>query len=83
MPCDALMDVLGPLLQGPSIPADIPYGLRRLAEERRITTSEVQVLASLRVAGKTPVSTESMALHLRRDFGRASRLTRTQNRPRH
>ncbi len=53
-----LEDVLGPLLSGPSIPADVPDGLRRLAEERRIPTSEVQVLASLRIAGKTPVSAE-------------------------
>lgn len=53
-----LEDVLGPLLQDPSVPAEIPDGLRRLAEERRIPTSEIQVLAGLRVAGKAPVSTQ-------------------------
>jgi hypothetical protein len=40
------------------MPADIPDGLRRVAEERRIPTSEVQVLAGLRVAGKAPVSAQ-------------------------
>ena len=57
MPCDALGRARTPA-PGPLNSGRYPDGLRRLAEERRIPTSDVQVLASLRVAGKTPVSTD-------------------------
>jgi transcriptional regulator with XRE-family HTH domain len=53
-----LEDVLGPLSPGGQLPTDVPAGLRRLAEERRIPTSEIQMLAGIKVAGRRPVSAE-------------------------
>lgn len=53
-----LEDVLGPLRAPPTFAQEVPPGLRRLAEERRLPTAEVTTLASLRVGGRQPVTQE-------------------------
>lgn len=52
-----LEDVLGPLLTPPTFD-HLPSGLERLARDRNLPASEVRVLASLRIAGRQPVSPE-------------------------
>jgi transcriptional regulator with XRE-family HTH domain len=52
-----LEDVLGPLQEPPDYTAaELPDGLQRLAEDRRLPSSEVRVLAGLRVRGRQPES---------------------------
>jgi transcriptional regulator with XRE-family HTH domain len=53
-----LEDVLGPLGEAPSTPHDLPPGLKILAEERRLPRAELQILASLHVRGRRPISPE-------------------------
>jgi transcriptional regulator with XRE-family HTH domain len=52
-----LEDVLGPLVAPPKLD-DVPDGLARLARDRNLPTSEIQVLASLRIGGRQPASPE-------------------------
>jgi transcriptional regulator with XRE-family HTH domain len=52
-----LEDVLGPLVIH-RVLQDVPSGLAHLAADRNLPASEVRVLASLRVAGRQPVSQE-------------------------
>ena len=52
-----LEDVLGPLV-APPVLDHIPRGLERLARDRNLPASEIRVLASLRIAGRQPVSPE-------------------------
>ena len=54
-----LEDVLGPLRDSPTasnIPA--PVGLRQFARDRKLSDTEVRMLASLRIRGQQPVSKE-------------------------
>jgi transcriptional regulator with XRE-family HTH domain len=52
-----LEDVLGPLVS-PPVFDHLPGGLERLARERNLPASEIRALASLRIAGRQPVSSE-------------------------
>jgi transcriptional regulator with XRE-family HTH domain len=52
-----LEDVLGPLVSPPVLD-HLPGGLERLARDRNLPASEIRALASLRIAGRQPVSSE-------------------------
>jgi transcriptional regulator with XRE-family HTH domain len=52
-----LEDVLGPLVTAPRLEG-VPDGLARLARDRNLPSSEIQVLASLRIGGRQPASPE-------------------------
>lgn len=51
-----LEDVLGPLSDGDHDVGQIPEGLAVLARERNLPTSEIRLLAGLRVRGTQPTS---------------------------
>jgi transcriptional regulator with XRE-family HTH domain len=54
-----LEDVLGPLRDAPTAPnIAVPVGLRQFARDRKLSDTEVRMLASLRIRGQQPISRE-------------------------